>query len=412
MSDRKISLQITDMDNHVERFESLRAFRSFCETESSFWEDAQKKLGNQAPSQPYLNIASSFRHLLSQLQSWESSLESWDAVDLNNQLNWAIQNFIGNAQSSWLWHGQPYIHAYIKCFAEHGATSAQAFIEYVVRKNTGNINNAEWFKGYMFGYEFLNQKSEILQRRKSEKISLDKLRGQFVEARNQLFGEAEAVREEICNWDKAHKARSNRRFSAQKRLNKAVVRHNEERFAKSLSHMSDELGTWQHKVAELETLYQEKLKLQKPADYWAKAAKRYGLQGSLWALAIVAAIVVGLVYFREFFVTWLQGKQMPLQLNSLQGVVLFGSIAAVYAFLLKTLSRLAFSAFHLMRDAEEREQLTYLYLSLSNESAVDEKSREIVLQALFSRSETGLLTNESGPTMPGIELAKAAVGKG
>jgi hypothetical protein len=281
-----------------------------------------------------------------------------------------------------------------------------------VRKNTGNINNAEWFKGYMFGYEFLNQKSEILQRRKSEKISLDKLRGQFVEARNQLFGEAEAVRAEICNWDKAHKARSNRRFSAQKRLNKAVARHNEERFAKSLSHMSDELGTWQHKVAELETLYQEKLKLQKPADYWAKAAKRYGLQGSLWALAIVAAIVVGLVYFREFFVTWLQGKQMPLQLNSLQGVVLFGSIAAVYAFLLKTLSRLAFSAFHLMRDAEEREQLTYLYLSLSNESAVDEKSREIVLQALFSRSETGLLTNESGPTMPGIELAKAAVGKG
>jgi hypothetical protein len=59
-----------------------------------------------------------------------------------------------------------------------------------------------------------------------------------------------------------------------------------------------------------------------------------------------------------------------------------------------------------MRDSEEREQLTYLYLSLKNQSAVDDNSKDIILQALFSRTETGLLAQEHGPTMPGIELIK------
>lgn len=57
----------------------------------------------------------------------------------------------------------------------------------------------------------------------------------------------------------------------------------------------------------------------------------------------------------------------------------------------------------------KREQLTYLYLSLTNESVIDEKSREIVLQALFSRTETGLLNNEHGPTMPGADILQAAL---
>lgn len=120
------------------------------------------------------------------------------------------------------------------------------------------------------------------------------------------------------------------------------------------------------------------------------------------------AIVLGLVYFREFFVTWLQGKEIGVQLTTVQGVILFGTFVAVYAYLLRVLSKLVFSAFHLMRDAEEREQLTYLYLSLSKEAEVDKESRDIILQALFSRTETGLLSSDSGPTMPVVsELTKA-----
>ena len=45
----------------------------------------------------------------------------------------------------------------------------------------------------------------------------------------------------------------------------------------------------------------------------------------------------------------------------------------------------------LRNSAEEREQLTYVYLSLIKDSAVDEKEKNLIMQSLFSRAETGLL---------------------
>ena len=64
---------------------------------------------------------------------------------------------------------------------------------------------------------------------------------------------------------------------------------------------------------------------------------------------------------------------------------------------------MTFSSYHLQRDAEEREQLTHLYLSLINEGAdLDTDSRSIVLQSLFSRVDSGLISGDSSPTMPGL----------
>ena len=59
-----------------------------------------------------------------------------------------------------------------------------------------------------------------------------------------------------------------------------------------------------------------------------------------------------------------------------------------------------FSSFHLQRVSEESALLTNLYLSLKEGKVDDPESRKIILQALFSRSETGLLSGEHGPTMP------------
>jgi len=61
-----------------------------------------------------------------------------------------------------------------------------------------------------------------------------------------------------------------------------------------------------------------------------------------------------------------------------------------------------FSNFHLARDAEEREKLTYLYLALISNGQFNEDERKIVMQSLFSRSDTGLLKEDSSPTMPGV----------
>ena len=100
---------------------------------------------------------------------------------------------------------------------------------------------------------------------------------------------------------------------------------------------------------------------------------------------------------------WYFRKKIPYQLNKKTPIFRIS--------LMKLLSKMTFSSFHLMRDAQEREQLTYLYLALTHESEIDKSSRDIVLQSLFSRSETGLLVKENGPTMPTISEILPRAGK-
>ncbi len=162
----------------------------------------------------------------------------------------------------------------------------------------------------------------------------------------------------------------------------------------------DFLDNGRVKIHELEDTYEEKLRLEKPAEYWKRAGKKFRCQAHGWSTVLCISLAIGIALFAVFFWYWTKGQKIPIKFDTIQGVVIFSTVLALYAFLIRTFSRLAFSAFHLMRDAEEREQLTYLYLSLTKEKVIDETSRNLILQALFSRSETGLLAGESGPSMP------------
>ena len=68
-----------------------------------------------------------------------------------------------------------------------------------------------------------------------------------------------------------------------------------------------------------------------------------------------------------------------------------------------TLAKFTICSFHLARDAHERQQLRYVYLSLVHEKKIDATEQKIVLQSLFSRADTGLLKGEQAPTMPFVD---------
>jgi len=71
------------------------------------------------------------------------------------------------------------------------------------------------------------------------------------------------------------------------------------------------------------------------------------------------------------------------------------------AYGIRVLARITFSSFHLARDAEEREQLTHIYLALKKDTTIDQEERKLIMQSIFSRADTGLLKEDSSPTMPG-----------
>ena len=77
-------------------------------------------------------------------------------------------------------------------------------------------------------------------------------------------------------------------------------------------------------------------------------------------------------------------------------------------YFINMISRVAMSAFHLARDARERYQLTHVFLALAKDKAVSEEDRKIVLTALFSRADTGLLKHDASPTLPLAAILEAA----
>lgn len=399
---RKISIHINDIANKSKRFEGLRELLEFLKSEGEFWKQKRESFDkNQRQIHPAFGVHSTFEQALKTIRSWDDQLEGWDESQLNQQVQALNQNTLRHLSSNWLWSGHSFAEPFFQCQKQHGQEAATSFLAYVTKKQVSNVNSYQSFLGALLGYEFENQNSDIPKRRNGEKISLGHLRSQLEETTTTLIGEVEGFKKEFNEWES----------ETHQNWSDWVQQSDQEHKEQQTSHRDDFVAYMEGcktRIAELENTYQEKLRLEKPAQYWKTAARKFGVQGGLWSLALLASLLLGVVYFSAFFEDWLEGKQLAVQLSTVQGVIIFGTILAVYAFMVRVLSRLTFSSFHLMRDAEEREQLTYLYLSLVNDNKIDETSRDLVLQALFCRTETGLLVVESGPTMPGAgEILKA-----
>ena len=391
--DRQISIKLQDFGKKTHSFSTIKAFREFLVSERAFWDRQYSKLGER-PQNVHLLIEGT-RHAckraISSLDSLESDIDVWDDATLQQNLQQQIvSNFHPN---NWLSSIHPYCETFVQCQIEGGKERANAFIEFVVNRNVQRINDSNGFWGIMAGYEFSSQDSDITKRRLGEKVALGQLRARFSDAIDKVFEEAHQRKSEIESWQAGNASRQARRYFAHGRVIRRQLSRQTDKFDSSMT-------GWQKKISELENTYREKLRLEAPADYWKKRAKALSLQGGLWATLLIVTSLIIAVGSGCFFWAWLHKEPVPFGLQSLQGIALFGAAAAAATFLVRVLSRLTFSAFHLQRDAEEREQLAHLYLSLMEGGHTDENSRAIILQALFSRAESGLLAGDHGPTMP------------
>lgn len=405
MKDKKISIGISDSAGFNKNFTSLKDFLTFCENEAEFWK-SERERHHEKSKRPHncLSVDSQFRSIITGIANWSASIESWSESDLSSNLSNLLSSHRQNLTRHWIWSAHGFTEQFLNILEKYGADSANTFFSLIVHKSVSSFSSRDALIGLISGYEYLTQDSEILQRRNSEKRSINQLRDRLEKAQEKLFSEIADSQKDFSEWDSENRVGAKTVIQNHKEAGEQQIANQDKSF-------EEKLREWNTSITALEKAYEEKLRLDKPAQYWNKAAIRYSKQGWAWVGVIVLIVIVALINFQDFFVHWLSGKELELKLNSFQGVILFGSIVATYAYLLRVFSRLAFSSFHLMRDAQEREQLTYLYLSLSNEAAIDKESRDIVLQALFSRSETGLLTQEHGPTMPGIDALKNTVAR-
>ncbi|MCF8369265.1 MAG: hypothetical protein K9G76_09505 [Bacteroidales bacterium] len=259
-------------------------------------------------------------------------------------------------------------------------------------------NTKKRFIAYLLAYEFLQKDhTKITERRNKEKASISKIRNDF----KKYLNDSEVQLNNFLNDSKT----KNEKFAEQIDNLKIAKEETFDNWYKEATEKHQKLvdDTTVHR-GELESTYMEHLRLKGPAEYWKKRSielKKQGWNSLYWLIGLVF-LGTGLLFALLLLIPGdALANIFKTTGSAIKWSVIFITFISFMAYGIGLLSKITFSAFHLARDAEEREQLTYLYLSLKKDGNVDEKDRQLVLQSLFSRADTGLLKDDASPTMPG-----------
>lgn len=328
---------------------------------------------------------------------------------INNQQRVNVQAHINELAKCWVPFDHPIFERLKYISDSYGAAGEQAFWTTA----TGGYfqpNNHYSMMGTLSAYDFLYERRTISEVSNTEREFIERNYSIAIEKGNELEAERKSLGERITNWEnERHDSWEEWENSCNSSWQTLTENKNREWEADKIEFSKEHaelLAASTKKLSELEVTYQEHLKLEKPAEYWSKSAKKYDDSSSLWFGILVVLILAGLAGFSHFYSVYLSGQDSGVNLDTVKGIVLFVSGITIYGFLIRVVAKMLMSATHLQRDSEERAQLTYFYLALIKDGAIDEKSRDIVIQSLFSRTETGLISGDSSPTMPAMDVLK------
>lgn len=297
----------------------------------------------------------------------------------------------------------PEVDFLIDVYVKHPPAFISAY-NYLTGNFSQYINSKDMLNGYLLSYEFsLKDITQITERRNKEKPSINRIRADFqsslTESENQLIEHLKGATDKYEAF-----GTSLEEFKVDKEKTYSDWFINTKGDFESFTNES-----YEH-VADLEKTYKEKLKLEEPAKYWADRASKLKIQG--WITLVVLILFVLIVVGSLGKLLWNTPEQIYTSFfdddksAAIRWSIIYVTFISFMAFCIKAISKVMFSSFHLARDSEERHTLTYFYLSLLKDASVDEKDKQLIMQSLFSRAETGLLKDDSSPTMPNDMVGK------
>lgn len=393
--------QAVDFNFHYVQFnkhiESVSAIYEFVKTQTLGWKKHDGTLPNQ------------FVQVLNYFESIETSIiqlvQNYSESDVN-QLNrhWQqVNSNINNYNLKPINYDSTITFFLIELYKKQpnyfeGAYNFLFGISYDTRTKDS-------FIGAVIAYEFtVKDITEITGRKVQEQKSINRLKADFLDyIKNSEIAYLENIHEASSVFTKYSEKIDELKTSKEKDFN--------EWFEKT---KNDDWQNWFDEKTEilkkLEETYEAKLKLEKPAKYWSKKSTTYYQQGNtaktlLFFIIGISSLLLALILIISpdwIFNTVFKGNSIAV----VRWSIVFITLVSLIAFSVRALTKYMFSSYHLARDAEERHTLTFFYLALLKDTDVKDEDRKLILQSLFSRVETGLLKDDSSPTMPSDVVSK------
>ena len=365
------------LDLEKEHFEirilTTKEFYNYLNSEIEFWKskDAANKLQSFSQIDKLTNAKS---HLDSALGYIEANNEAQAKSKLNQSVSAISQGTL---------YSKTRMASFVLNYKDASANFLRGLKSGLLKNRATQINTtAEDYDGFMTAFIFREYEKEILDALDGNANNIKRISEEVVQKYAELdanyvsaFHEQQERIESITNQTNEHL----------KQLDDEAVKYYAER---------------DRRCAELEKLYDEKLALKAPAQYWEKMKNSYTISGAIWfgvSLILAGGIVVGLVKL----LNWLPNvfTEDSHWIDVFKNSAIITVITSVAVYILRIMVKMAMSSFHLARDAKERNNLSIFYLALIQDKAITDKERALVINALFSRSDTGLLKSEAGPTM-------------
>ncbi|HYF66913.1 MAG TPA: DUF6161 domain-containing protein [Ohtaekwangia sp.] len=313
--------------------------------------------------------------------------------------NWKlVRQFVSKTNTFPLPYHYPEVDFLLTVSKDFGRTLPGAF-NFIVGNIQNPLSDKNTIIGSLLAYEFtLKDHTGLSQRREIEKKSINTLRNEFLNYLNK----SEA---ELTSYLSTARENLQSHIRVLEDLKIAKEKHFDDWFKRSEYTFKSFSETSTKNVEDLERTYEELLRLKKPAEYWRQRAidlKKEGWRSLYWLIALVVVPALAL-----YALLWLTPDGMLRSFFNddrslaLRWTIIFITFLFFFVFGIQAIKKVTFSAFHLARDAEERERLTYVYLAMVKDSSIDKEDRHLIMQSLFSRADTGLLKDDSSPVMPG-----------
>ncbi len=247
-------------------------------------------------------------------------------------------------------------------------------------------------------WNFYENKTNTLV--KEERKQFQALLGEIEDTRDQFISETDNIKSQSELAIQQLKEKHTKELDEQKEKFKKQFDDQDE----TASNLTKDIVLWYEKTKKtgttLTTTYEQKLTLKAPAKYWENLVKFYQGRGAMWS-QITGVYFIAIAISLSYLIYHLPPALIEeWSLSKLQAVLFLFTLVSATFMLGRLLVKFTTSAYHLERDAKERWVLTLYYLALLKENAIKPEERDVILRALFARSDTGLLRVDQGIKIP------------